>query len=169
MSFYETIGLLFTLISILSIIMATIEIYKLQKRQSWKNRVTQLKEEGINRSYILVIENIALDNAYSKCIDWLSTYKCQIIESNKPRFIKATHRFDIPYFSFWLLNPKLHKDIPKQLEFNLRRFLMTDTEITLNVSIKPEKNYITEYDFMNFEWYKEELHDIFKDFKIHTY
>lgn len=167
MGLNETVGLLIKLLIITSIFLAIWEAYRLSKRKSWKYSVRQYKDEKFNRTFILVVENISLEDAYSKCLDWLSTYQCQIIKHTKPRFINAIHRIDIHYFSFWLHNPKKHEDIPKQLEFHLRRYLLTDTEITLTVSIKSEREYVTEFDFLDLDWYKQELHEIFQDYKTH--
>jgi hypothetical protein len=43
---------------------------------------------------------------------------------------------------------------------------MTDTEITLNVSLISDREYITELDFLDLDWYNQELNGIFRDHNI---
>ncbi|MBN2336417.1 hypothetical protein JXL21_12735 [Candidatus Bathyarchaeota archaeon] len=158
----ELFDIFIFLVFVSSVTLLILHVSKYPKIQVFFNS-SKIERE---KEYVMTIDNITPKETYQMCIDWLSMFESEIIERNEPSFIKASHKIDVLTHSLTYASWKI-KDIPKILEFHIREYVGTDTELAMKITINTAQRDIGRFDFTDLEWYKREIFNIFKEKNVH--
>lgn len=163
MSIYDKVDLFFLLIGIISSILAINWLHN-KPKYPLIFKLPSTFEKG--KQYRFLVSKARPQEIYEKCLDWLLGLNVEIDYEIANKEIKATHKVDIPTFTFFYNTPIIIKDIPKIIELNLRDYVGTDTEVILDVSIDTSKRSIQRFDFIELDWYRKDVLDYFKEYEI---
>ena len=109
--------------------------------------------------------NISQKTAYYRCLEWLETFQSRIIEQQEPTNILAEHTIDVHTTTFLNQNMQTLKDIPKKIEFRFNQYERMDTIVWLNILIDTKRGDVQRFDFLDLDWYKQELETIFEEYE----
>ncbi len=115
---------------------------------------------------VLLIEHTSPETTYQECLDWLSIFNSEIVVQKFPNYIKAIHRVDLNIVRSNGGSKSL-SDIPKIIEFQIKKYAENDVELMNCVTINMDQREINRFDFIDLDWYKQEILSIFKDYNAH--